>query len=234
MAALLVEQDEAVEENIDLWASFELWADDELKVLVLIARRGKRARVASMGVPAGARRQGWGRRGLEVALDEAQSRGDSLQLEVISSNLPAVRLYESMGFVRRRTLVGFEAPLAPLRGSAGPDDLAEMPLADAARVVATHASDLSWQLDSPTLYAGRQVAGLAQPWGRRHRQGVGRLIDADDVDHRARASASGTRPAPARSACWRHAGGGGHGAHGLDHPGRHRERGDRGRGCSAF
>lgn len=53
-----------------------------------------------MGVLAGYRGQGLGRRLLEAALAAAQARGlERVQLEVFASNAPAVALYGAAGFV---------------------------------------------------------------------------------------------------------------------------------------
>ncbi|WP_409483990.1 GNAT family N-acetyltransferase [Arsenicicoccus dermatophilus] len=143
-------------EDIDLWSSFTLHHEGRDVVLVLIARRGAATRIASMGVPLDARRQGWGRRALQVALDEARERGDSVQLEVLTTNEGAVALYSSMGFRVARTLVGFEGALSPTSGampaSAG-GVLRRIPIGQAAAQVAQHAPGLTWQLDAPSLYA---------------------------------------------------------------------------------
>lgn len=140
-------------DDVDLWSSFELWSDERPVAQVLVARRGRRARVASMGVPPDARGQGWGRRALQVAIREAQARGDSLQLEVISTNAAAVRLYERYGFRASRTLFGYEASTADLLTDAPAGEVAEMTVSQAADFIAAHTEDLTWQLAPASLYA---------------------------------------------------------------------------------
>ncbi|AKT52562.1 hypothetical protein ADJ73_03400 [Arsenicicoccus sp. oral taxon 190] len=148
-------------EDIDLHASFELWSAGAVVATVLVARRGSRARVASMCVPPGLHGHGWGRVAMDQAVAEAQSRGEELRLEVLTDNDAAVRLYERCGFERTRQLVGFEAGAVELAGRATSDDvvaLQPVPTGRVADAVAAAGADLSWQLSAPSL------AGLSGQW----------------------------------------------------------------------
>jgi RimJ/RimL family protein N-acetyltransferase len=76
-----------------------------------------------MGVRAGSRRRGTGRRLLERTLARAKELGlERVELEVFASNEPAIRLYEQMGF----TVEGVKKRARKLDGAY--DDLVEMAL----------------------------------------------------------------------------------------------------------
>jgi ribosomal protein S18 acetylase RimI-like enzyme len=95
-------------DHIDLLASRVVRENGEDAALALVSRRGARARVAAMGVTAPHRRRGVGRWLMEQLIAQSEERGErSLQLEVVEQNVPARALYESVGFVVRRRLVGF-------------------------------------------------------------------------------------------------------------------------------
>ncbi len=87
--------------------------------VALIARRGSVSRLAGMAIVPTARRQGVARALMTHLLSAARTRGDRrMVLEVIEQNTAAVQLYEKVGFVRQRRLVGFAGPapasLAPV------------------------------------------------------------------------------------------------------------------------
>lgn len=115
-----------------------------------------------MGVVPAARRLGVARRLLDHAVQAARDADcGELVLEVITANEPAVRLYESAGFRRRNTLLGFTH--ADTGGPAATDaesDAAARVLkpSDEARVadwIARHGTaGLPWQLDAATIRAG--------------------------------------------------------------------------------
>src|SRR4051794_7354233 len=97
--------------------------------LVLLGRRGSTVRVAAMGLVAAARGQRLGGAALQQLLPSLRAaRVETVLLEVIGENTPAVRLYERLGFETRRTLVGF-ARGEPLRGV--PGDVREVDPAEA-------------------------------------------------------------------------------------------------------
>lgn len=144
-------------DHIDLLASRIAREREQDAALALIARRGSRARVAAMGVVAASRRQGVGRWLLERLIGESEERGDrSLQLEVIEQNLPAKALYERLGFVVTRRLVGFHADTVDQPEDA--PDLEWIEPIEAARVmIEDHAPDPGWVL------APEGLAGVGLP-----------------------------------------------------------------------
>lgn len=76
---------------------------------MLIARRGRDARVAALALVPEARGRGLGRHAVARAVDDATRRGERrIVLEVITVNHAARRLYEASGFVTLGTLVGYE------------------------------------------------------------------------------------------------------------------------------
>ena len=141
-------------EQIDLHASLIACMDGEPVGLGLIARRGEDARLAGMGVRKAWRGQGVARALLDRLLADARARGEArMHLEVIEGNDPAIRLYETAGFVRRGRLAGYERPAAQAP-EAQLSALGEVPLSVAARTLAQHADDdLPWQLHPATLTA---------------------------------------------------------------------------------
>jgi ribosomal protein S18 acetylase RimI-like enzyme len=118
--------------------------------LVLIARRGRVSRVAGMGIVPAHRNRKLGGAMLRPLMEEARARGDArMVLEVIEQNVPALKLYERLGFQRVRRLVGFAGTPTP-----EPASLEEVEPVDCARLLP---EDVPWQLAPAT------VAGLALP-----------------------------------------------------------------------
>jgi len=77
------------------------------------ARVVARTWLEALGVIPAARRRGVARLLLDHVLDEARTRGSrAVTLQVHASNAPARRLYESLGFVAARRLLGFTLPRA--------------------------------------------------------------------------------------------------------------------------
>jgi ribosomal protein S18 acetylase RimI-like enzyme len=163
-------------EHIDLTQSALLLDDaDAVCGCMLIARRGRRSRIAAIGISPEKRGSGIGRQAVDLALAQARERGDTrVILEVLTSNVGAKRLYERCGFVARRSLVGYERPAASASGEA---DIAiacdsEQVLADLLRF---YPDDVSWQIDPqgfagsvPPLQAFRSAEGavaLVEPAG---------------------------------------------------------------------
>jgi len=138
-------------EHVDLFAS-QIALDGATPVaLALIARRGRRSRVAAMGVVPLARGSGVAQALLDKIIGDARDRGDdSLVLECIASNERAFRLYRRAGFVTTRRLVGWRAgALAP---EAQP--IVEVDPAELGRVLArSDAGGLPWQLAPESLVA---------------------------------------------------------------------------------
>ena len=96
--------------HVDLFASLIARQDGEPVALAEIARRGRRSRVAAMGVVAEARGTGVGAKLLAQVIDAARIRGDTeLILECFATNERALRLYRRAGFVVTRRLVGWRS-----------------------------------------------------------------------------------------------------------------------------
>jgi ribosomal protein S18 acetylase RimI-like enzyme len=125
--------------------------------VVLVARRGRAARLAALGVAPHRRRSGLGRTMLARAVAEAVLRQDlTLELEVFESNGAALSLYEGVGFRSVDRLLGFERIADPI-----PDDQPlrhDEPARLAAEMATGDAALLPWQLSPETL------ARLPPPW----------------------------------------------------------------------
>jgi GNAT superfamily N-acetyltransferase len=138
-------------ENWDLAASIVAFCRGELAGVLFTARRGGTCRVAAMGVIKSARGQGVGRSMMQRCVAEARQREDRiLLLEVIASNTAALRLYESVGLIAQRRLVGFECAEPSLAGQ--PAAITEMDPADFAKMAhAEYEPNLPWQMRPETL-----------------------------------------------------------------------------------
>jgi ribosomal protein S18 acetylase RimI-like enzyme len=145
-------------EHLDPFASRIYLRGKEAAAVVFVTRRGWTSRIGGMGVAAGERGRGLGRRVMEEAIDAAWGRGDRrLILEVIEQNPPAVALYRSLGFRATRRLVGWEWASGAAYGVPG-DAIEEVDVAEVARVVAREGEpELPWMLAAET------VAGLSAP-----------------------------------------------------------------------
>lgn len=141
-------------EHIDLAQSY-LFSDDAgaASGCMLIARRGRRSRIAAVGIAPEHRGSGIGGQAVQLALDDARARGDrAVILEVLTSNTGARRLYERCGFAATRTLVGYERSAQPASGQSmiAGDCEPEQVLADLLRF---YPDDVSWQI-APQGFAG--------------------------------------------------------------------------------
>jgi ribosomal protein S18 acetylase RimI-like enzyme len=87
--------------DIDLSRSRVAVDGDELVGIVQLGVRGERGWIGGLGVAPHARRRGVGRALMEAVLRVAPRR---VGLEVLEHNEPALRLYESLGFVQVRVL----------------------------------------------------------------------------------------------------------------------------------
>lgn len=125
--------------------------------VALVARRGRRARLAAFAIAPRLRGTGMARPALARLLSECDERGDdAIELEVFEHNVPAVRLYAGQGFRRVDRLFGFH--LAPAPSAAGAETV-ERPLGEFADHLARDpVESLPWQLQPETL------ARLAAPW----------------------------------------------------------------------
>lgn len=138
-------------DSVDFNASCVVHVDGAPAGVVLMARRGWTSRVAAMAVVPEFRRQRAGRALMEYVLAEAKQRGErAMVLEVLTSNTPAVRLYESLEFRRVRRLTSYAGP-AP-SGLLPAPGLAEVDLrAVAAALIREEAVNWPWQLSGETI-----------------------------------------------------------------------------------
>lgn len=91
-----------------------IWYDESGAVLAaaLLAIRGKRGWIGGFGVAPEYRRHGIAAQLLESIKSTARQRGlETIQLEVLTENLPALNLYLNGGFEIARTLLSFERVL---------------------------------------------------------------------------------------------------------------------------
>jgi N-acetylglutamate synthase-like GNAT family acetyltransferase len=135
---------------VDLGQSLVVIANDAVVGVALVARRGWSSRVAAMGVASDWRGKGVGRFLMDELLRDARQRGDrQMVLEVIVQNQTAVRLYESVGFMRVRRLVGLVNDRPGALASLEPE---EFDIRDLGRMIAVSGlSDLPWQLSAETI-----------------------------------------------------------------------------------
>jgi ribosomal protein S18 acetylase RimI-like enzyme len=147
-----------VHEGIDTNASQVLLMGSKQIGIALISRRGWSSRIAAMSIVPEARGAGAGRWLMEQLIGQAHDRGErTMVLEVIEANLPALHLYQNMGFMPVRRLFGYEASgLIP-----GSSTLEEIDPARVARLVTMFGlDDLPWQLSGESLVQdGRPVIG---------------------------------------------------------------------------
>jgi ribosomal protein S18 acetylase RimI-like enzyme len=145
-------------DSVNLAQSPVVRLDGEPAGAALIARRGAVSRLAGMALVPAARRRGVGHALMERLLTDARARGDRrMVLEVIEQNTAAVRLYENVGFVQRRRLVGFAGP--------APASLAPVPALMPASLqeVGAAMTRLDRKLDWPWQISGETVARLPPP-----------------------------------------------------------------------
>jgi len=137
-------------ESISISDSVLLFEEEALFGVGLLARREGAARVAAMGVVPRGRSRGAGRMILqELERNAAAGQDRSIELEVITQNLPALGLYRSAGYETLRRLVGFRGELQA-RGEA--ETLDEISLEEAAdRVLREGYAHLPWQVSGASL-----------------------------------------------------------------------------------
>ncbi|HEY4688966.1 MAG TPA: GNAT family N-acetyltransferase [Anaerolineae bacterium] len=91
--------------DIDLRASRIGVLKKEPVALVLLGMRGTRGWIGGLGVAPEHRGERVGLAAVRAALRSARQIGlRSIDLEVLTQNLPAIRIYETLGFRRQRTL----------------------------------------------------------------------------------------------------------------------------------
>jgi ribosomal protein S18 acetylase RimI-like enzyme len=139
-------------DSVDYSLSRTVFLDGEPVGVAHIARRGWTSRLAGMAIIPEARGKKVGRAFMEHLLAEARVRGDrAMELEVIEQNPRAVRLYESVGFLKMRRLAGYAGAPAADAGP-GTGSLEQLDIREFARLVAVHGfPDLPWQISAATL-----------------------------------------------------------------------------------
>lgn len=164
-------------DNIDLYASRVLIADDQPAGVALIARRGWTSRLAAMGIVKGSRGKGAGTQFMEGLIQEARARNDrEMVLEVIERNEPAVHLYQKRGFQIVRRLISLIRRRAR---EADRSNLQEIDLREMGRLILQYGlPDLPWQL------SGESIA-LLNPPARAYKKGPTYIAisnpDANDI-----------------------------------------------------
>ncbi|MDX2137362.1 MAG: GNAT family N-acetyltransferase [Chloroflexota bacterium] len=143
--------------DIDLSASQVAHVDGEAVGLCLLGVRGQRGWIGGVGVAEMHRRHGIGRGLMQAVQAAARERGMThIQLEVLTPNENAKRLYEALGYQVTRRLLIIEAA-APPNNASTQDDLATRQFhavtpADAlAHYDAFHAVANPWQRASESL-----------------------------------------------------------------------------------
>jgi ribosomal protein S18 acetylase RimI-like enzyme len=136
--------------GIDLWLSQVVYMGDDCVGFALIARQGWTSRLAGMGVVPEAKGQGVGKWFMRQLVEQAQARGDQrFILEVFEQNMPAVRVYESVGFRVIERLIGYSLD-NPLGEAA--NDFEDVDILDVARLLTQYsAKDLAWQASGSSL-----------------------------------------------------------------------------------
>jgi ribosomal protein S18 acetylase RimI-like enzyme len=98
-----------VQNSINLDASRVVLVDDQLIGLGLLGQRNGRGWIGGVGIVPQARGRGYGRRLMDALLRAAgYLQLATVQLEVISTNTPARRLYNALGFQETRELYSLE------------------------------------------------------------------------------------------------------------------------------
>ena len=152
-------------DSLDLEASRVIVQDRQPVGIAMIARRGRVARLAGMGIIPDYRSRGLGRRLLNEIIDEEKQRGtQKIFLEVILHNDAGMRLYQRAGFTSMGRLMGFVSS-----GQAGvTDKVAPVELREVGRAMIRWAApELPWQLSGETiLQLGAQTQGyrLGDAW----------------------------------------------------------------------
>jgi ribosomal protein S18 acetylase RimI-like enzyme len=143
-------------DSLDLGCCRLIQRDDQPVGLALIARRGWSSRLATMCLIPDARNNKIGSWCVEQLLQEAKARNDRVMtLEVIETNIPAVRLYQKQGFVTIRRLASYTGKFSETKVESS---LEEIDIREVANRVSAHGlDDLAWQI------AGESLAQLSPP-----------------------------------------------------------------------
>jgi ribosomal protein S18 acetylase RimI-like enzyme len=139
-------------DSVDLPASLVVRSSGQNAGIALVSRRGWSSRLATMAIAQDFRGRRIGSAVVRhLLLAAAQRRDREFVLETIEQNAPAVRLYQTAGFVRMRRLTGYTAQT--LEGFADPA-LEQIDPASVGKAVADWGVDnLPWQMAPQTLGA---------------------------------------------------------------------------------
>jgi ribosomal protein S18 acetylase RimI-like enzyme len=151
----------AQRDGIDFNASQVLLVGHKRIGVALIARRDSASRMGGFGIISEFRGRGAGSWFVQRLLEDARLRGETrMNLEVITQNEAAVRLYEKHGFTKIRRLLGFKAEKPTGGSDANLQPYDQTLILDMIRAHAL--PDLPWQLDAETL---RSVPSLGHRLG---------------------------------------------------------------------
>jgi len=148
--------------DVDANAS-PLWYDDEGNVLAaaLLAIRGKRGWIGGFGVAPEYRGRGYASELLKTLTQTASERGlESIQMEVLVDNVPAIQAYRKAGYEIVRTLQSFERTFEDAEKPAGfvnasPDEF----------IGAPDAVTPCWQRERATLRNGAVSTAITDARG---------------------------------------------------------------------
>ena len=144
-------------EHVDRFLSRIYFDGEQLVGISLVCRRGHTARLGGFGIVPAYRGRGLARTLMHDLVRRVAAAGsDRLVLEVIRTNVAAVRLYETLGFESVRRLVGYrwDAPAGTDADTSAAPDVDEADPVRVARVLGhTGLVDPPWQLAPETVAA---------------------------------------------------------------------------------
>ena len=149
--------------SVDLSASWVAETEGELIAIGLLGVRGARAWLTRIGVVREVRQYGVGRALVEALLDSARASGvTSVQLEVISENAIAQRLFKAMAFSPVRRLLVLDRP-AGFPSVPGPIPDRTLSSGEAAALAENGDRGYapSWVEEPPSVRRARRLTGLA-------------------------------------------------------------------------
>jgi ribosomal protein S18 acetylase RimI-like enzyme len=139
-------------DGADLSASVVIQYEGKIAGVALIARRGWNCRLASMSIDPNFRGKRIGTMLTEFLIGAARERGDRhCVLEVIEQNEPALRLYQSAGFVPVRRLLGYSTEAIEGKEDAALEEVDPVDVGVA--VSRWGVDDPPWQISPHTLTA---------------------------------------------------------------------------------
>ncbi|HEX4008724.1 MAG TPA: GNAT family N-acetyltransferase [Solirubrobacteraceae bacterium] len=130
--------------------------------LALMGRRGPEAWLGGMGTAPDARRQGLGERALTAALDAVAGTGvQTVWLEVLRPNQPAIALYQKLGFTIERELLVWT--VGPWDGT--PPGAVSLDLPSARAWISAHRESREpWQRTDATVKRMSEHGALLKAW----------------------------------------------------------------------